>query len=162
MDYSFSLIRKVRRAELTQQLRAFYLSRLLSAGMPPDVVNVPCMVCGRSGHPDTMHLHEIVRRGLFSNKMLLEALPVELHALVCPECNQTKADQAKWHRRLVRRSCLIWGQEQVKTAVTGFNAEWNRMAGHSMPRAIFNYDALDEDETEWATKFSTQVRLQLF
>lgn len=142
MGYLTSANRQIKRGLLIQALREKAVSFQLLHGKPLDVVNIRCMLCGVVVHPEAAHLHEIVRRGLISNKSLLNYLPVELHALLCPDCNMNYAD-----RRvdvLLGRSIGLWGLERVLEAVQTFNNKLTEAGGFILSPAIFPYYVLEE------------------
>lgn len=142
MDYLHSANRQIKRGLLVQALRQKAVQFQMLHNKPLDVVNIRCMLCGIVVHPEHAHLHEIVRRGLISNKSLLNHLPVELHALLCPDCNLNYAD-----RRvdvLLGRSVGVWGLETVKCAVDEFNSKLTEAGGFILSPAIFPYYVLEE------------------
>lgn len=144
MGYLISANRQVKRGLLIQALKRKAVEFQILTGKPIDVVNIRCMLCGIVLHPEHAHLHEIIRRGLIVNKGLLNYLPVQLHALLCPDCNINHADQRV--DVLLGRSVGLWGLEKVKSAVDKFNAKLIQAGGWALSPAIFPYYILEKSD----------------
>lgn len=77
-----------------------------------------CQLCGKFvSLNQQLDLHEIINRGRLGSKENLENLPIELHAVICRECNSNNgrvtADSKKGRIHLLKTNAMIYGYPRL-------------------------------------------------
>ena len=143
-NYLYSPLRREKRGALAAQLRLYQAHQAKANGEPINILFIRCMLCDIKCQPEVMHLHEIIARGLIGNKAALEYLPLELHALLCPQCNMNRADHQNARNLLLGYSVRLWGRERVEAAVDEFNAYLRGVGGMPISPLVIDYGMLGE------------------